>query len=145
MRWLARYLRDLTRSQAGVNLIENIVAVGILALIGVVFMSAMDVAHQNVGEMDRRLRAETLIRSQLEDIKNTEYENSGYYPITVTIPPQYSMTIDVHPPQCIGKKDDCIPLEQKMGYSIGTIQEITVTVYHGGDFVLQVACYKTKS
>jgi hypothetical protein len=145
MRWLARYFRFLTRSQTGVNLIENIVAVGILALIGVVFMSAMDVAHQNVGEMDRRLRAETLIRTQIEDIKNADYETSGYYPVTVNLPPQYTMNIDVRPPQCIGRIDNCIPLEELMGYSIDTIQEITVTVYHGGDFVLKVACYKTQS
>lgn len=142
---LARLLRNLSKKQAGVNLIENVVAVGILALIGVVFMTAMDVAHENVGMMDERLRAETLIRTQLEDIKNADYEISGYYPVTVDLPSQYTMTIDVQPPQCIGRKDNCIPLEDLMGYSIDTIQEITVTVYHGGQYVYSVACYKSKS
>ena len=143
MRWLLKKLK-LLRGQAGLTLIETLVAVSILAAIGVVFMSAMFTGYRSVGILDEQQQAETLIRSQLEDIKNSPYDDSGDYAVTVTLPTQYSMSITVTPPTCIGTADNCTPLEELVEPPVTTIQEITVSVSHGSKPVLSVACYKVK-
>lgn len=145
MRRLAKLWLRLPQGQAGISLIESLVAVAILGAIGVVFMTSLGTAYKSVGILDEQQQAETLIRSQLEDIKNSPYQDSGVYPVTVDLPPQYSMTITVTPPTKIGTLDNNTPLEELLGYSVTTIQEITVSVSHGGKPVLAVACYKLKS
>ncbi len=124
------------------SLIENLVAVAILAAIGVAFMSALFTGYKSVGILDERQQAEFLVRSQLEDIKNGPYQESGVYPITVDLPPQYSMNITVTAPMHIGTLENNVPLEELMGEPVTTIQEITVSVYHGDKPVLAVAAYK---
>ena len=136
--------RRFIRSQRGISLVENLVAVGILAAIGVLFMTSMQSATNNVDILDENLKGEILVRSQLEDIKNADYSLAGNYPITVEVPVGYSMTIDVQPPSCIGTSDNCTPLETLMGQTIDSIQEITVTLYHHEETVVKVACYKAQ-
>ncbi len=144
MRWLGRARFRFLKGQRGLTLIEALVAAGILAAIGAVFMGAMFTGYKSVGVLDEQQQAETLARSQLEGIKNAPYSDLGSYPISVSLPSQYSMSITVTPPTCIGTADNCTPLEELLGYSVTTIQEITVSVYHGSKPVLSVACYKVK-
>lgn len=135
--------------QKGISLVETLIAVSILGAIGVVFMTSMITAHRSVGILDEQLQAEALIRSQLEDIKDAPYQDSGVYPVTVNVPPQYSVVITVESPTCIGTADDCIPLEELMGGPITTIQEVTVSIFRpSGDgenrTILSVSAYKVK-
>jgi prepilin-type N-terminal cleavage/methylation domain-containing protein len=132
----------LSRKQAGFSLIETLVAASILAVIGVVFMSALFTGYRSVGILDERQQAEILARSQLEDIKSVDYQEDEIYPVTVDLPPNYSISIGVTSPTCIGTADDCVTLDELMGEHITTIQEITVYVYHHDKYVLAVACYK---
>jgi len=141
---LAKLWLRLPRGQAGISLIETLVAVAILGAIGVTYMTAMSTAYRSVGIVDEQQQAETLARSQLEDIKNAPYQESGEYPITVNLPPQYSMSITVTPPMHIGTLENNTPLEVLMGGPVTTIQEITVSIRHGDKPVLSVACYKVK-
>lgn len=141
---LAKLRFGLPQGQTGFSLIETLVAVSILAAIGVVFMNAMYTAYKSVGITDEQQQAETLARSQLEDIKNATYADTASYPITVDLPPQYSMSITVTPPMQIGTAHNNTPLEVLMGSSITTIQEITVSVSHSNKPILSVACYKLK-
>jgi len=147
---LAKLRLKLPQGQAGISLIETLVAVAILGVIGVTFMAAVGTAYKGVGILDEQQQAETLARSQLERIKEAPYQESedgGWYQneLIVDLPPQYSISISVTPPTCIGTADDCTPLEELMGEPITTIQEITVHIYHGDKPVLAVACYKVKS
>ena len=148
MRWLGKEKLRFLRGQRGFTLIETIVAVAILAAIGVTFISAIDTGYGSVRILDEKTQAEALIRSQLDDIKGSPYLDDGNYTVTVTLPPQYSMTINVEPPTCIGEADNCTPLEELVGYPVTTIQEITVSVFrtgNGGDRpVLSVGTYKVK-
>jgi len=120
--------------------------VAILAAIGVTFISAMNTGYGGVRILDEKTQAEALIRSQLGDIKASSYQDTGVYPVTVTLPPQYSMTISVEPPQQIGL--DRIPLEDLVDEPVTTIQEITVSVFRTGNDgdrpVLSVGAYKVK-
>jgi prepilin-type N-terminal cleavage/methylation domain-containing protein len=135
----------LFREQIGLTLLEVIIAVAILAVIGVVFMQAMSVAYKNVGITDERQQAESLARSQIELIKSANYSDSGVYPITVALPPQYSMNITTTSPgQVSVTGNNYTSLNTLVGYNVTTIQEITVYVYHGNRNVLSIACYKVK-
>ncbi len=145
MRQLAGLLHRFLNGQAGISLVENLVAVSIIAAIGVVFMTSLDAAHSNVKILDEQIQGETLARSQLEIIKNSAYDVTGNYAVTVELPPQYTMDIIVQTPQCIGTADNCTTLDDLMEETVTTIQEITVIVYHGGLPVITVGCYKVDS
>ena len=148
MRWLPKRKFKLFRGQTGFTLIEVLVAVAILAAIGVTFIRAIDTGYRNVGILDEKTQAEALIRSQLDAIKVSPYQDSGNYTVTVTLPPQYSMSINVTAPKRIGTADNYTSLEELMGGPVTTIQEITVSVFRTGNGedrpVLSVGTYKVK-
>lgn len=137
----------LSGEQAGVTLLENLIAASILAAIGVVFMSALFTGYRSVGILNEQQQAEVLIRTQLEAIKNGEFDEYGNYEVIEDVPSHYSIEISVTSPTCIGTEDDCVSLDELMEGKItepitNTIQEITVSVHHDGKPVLSVACYK---
>jgi len=143
------------RGQRGLTLVEVLVTVGILAAIGVAFMTAMTTAQRSVGALDEQTQAKALAHSQLEQIKalpypaEEPYYGTDVYPVTVDLPTQYSMLINVVPPTCIGQADNCTPLEELMGGSVTTIQEITISIFRpsgsgGADLVFSLSCYKSK-
>ncbi len=136
------------RGQTGFTLIEVLVAVAILAAIGVTFIRVVDTSYRGVRVLDEKTQTEALIRSQLDDIKASPYLDSGNYTVTVTLPPQYSMSINVTAPTRIGTADNYTSLEELMGEPVTTIQEITLSVFrtgNGGDRpVLSIGTYKVK-
>ena len=149
MRRLGKGIPRFFRGQRGISLIETLVAVSILAAIGVAFMTAMSTAYKNVGILDEKTQAKALAHSQLEQIKAAPYPveepfyGTDVYPVTVNLPPQYSMSINATAPTKIGTADNYTSLEELWG-PITTIQEITISVSHGGKPVFSLAAYKGK-
>ena len=121
----------------GVTLIETLIALGILGLVGTAFMAALVTGGRATRLLDDQVQAEALARSQLEDIKNTAYNRSlgcypNCYPVTVTVPPQYSIATKTDPLAgsiCDGTQFNCI-------------QKITVTVKKADLTVLTLVTYK---
>jgi prepilin-type N-terminal cleavage/methylation domain-containing protein len=141
MGWPLKGKFKLFQEQRGFSLIELLVAVGILAAIGVVFMTSLGTAHRSVGVLDEQTQAEALARSQIEKIKDAPYqdsEGSGWYlnERIVDLPPQYSVSINVQ---------DITPIPTLQE---NTLQEITVSVLrpaNGGDrAIFSVKFYRTK-
>ena len=132
----------------GFSLIEVLVAVAIISAIGVTFIRAIDTSNRGIGILDEQTQAEALIRSQLDAIKLSPYLESGNYTVTVDLPPQYSMSINVTAPTQIGTADNYTPLEELMGEPITTIQEITILVSRtgidGDRPVLSIGTYKVQ-
>ena len=131
-------IEGFLKGQRGLSLVEALVASTIIAAVGVVFVSAIFTGQRGVGILDEQIQAEALIRSQIEDVKNADFDDGGYYPVTVTAPSSYSINITVGYPSCIGTADNCTVLVTD------TLQEITVSCYRGTKHVLSVACYKAK-
>ncbi len=93
MRWLRKGSFRFLQGQRGFTLIEVVVALGILAFIGVVFISAMFTGFRSTGIQDEQITAESLARTQLEIIKASDYL-VNYDHLKINEPPQYFITIE---------------------------------------------------
>jgi len=119
--------------------LEILIAVGILSVIGVVFIGSLNTAYRSVGVVDEKTQAEALARSQMEDIKDSTYQDSGNYTVTVDLPTQYSLSINaevIDTPTC------------ETDGNCNTLQEITVSVSRptgdGDRPIFSVSTYKAK-
>jgi prepilin-type N-terminal cleavage/methylation domain-containing protein len=144
MGWPLKGKFKLFQEQKGFTLIEVLVAVAILAAIGVVFMTSLGTAYRSVGVLDEQTQAEALARSQIEDIKNSAWLEDGQYPGTIDLPPQYSIVISV---------DEAVTGEHNPSTwgadgTYNTLKEITVSVLrpvNGGDgAIFSIKFYRTK-
>ena len=136
MRWLEKCRFRPLRGQGGLTLIEVVVAVAILGAIGVTFISAIGAGYKSVTLVDEKTQAEALIRSQLDDIEASDYEITGVYPVTVDVPYQYSVSIDVQ----VLDTETCFD-----DGNCDTLQMITVVVSRPGGTVKSVSTYKVKN
>ena len=134
MRWL--------RGQRGFTLLEVILAMGILGIVGVAFMSTLNTGTRTTGTLKEQTQAEVLARSQLEEIKNIPYEtDSGCYTLgdpaypcydkTITTPPDYTLSVTTEPLDFPGDN---------------ALQKITVGVSRTGSGkpILSLTTYKKK-
>ena len=112
--------------QAGLGLVETLVAVAILGTSVVAFAVSLSAGAIAVGEQDGMVTAQSLAQTQLEDTKSYAYDaGAGTYP-AVAAPAGYAVTVGV----------SAVP---------GTdadIQKITVTVSLGGVGILMIEDYK---
>jgi type II secretory pathway pseudopilin PulG len=112
------------RSERGASLIETIVALALLGIIGVSFLSALATTSNTRSLADEHASARTLAESQMENLKKQDYSFS-YDPIP--IPDEYagySAVVDID------------------NMRNGNIQKITVTVRHHSRDVTQLESYK---
>lgn len=99
MKWLRRGRFRLFRGQKGFTLIEILVAVVILAAIGVVFMRTTATNARASGILDEKVVATNLVTAYLESIRQVTYDDSAnpYSTVSsnITIPTQYNVAINV--------------------------------------------------
>jgi len=114
------------RGEAGVGLVETLIAVGILGLALTVLLAAVSTGSLAVSRTEERVAAENVARSQLEYTKSQAYIPLPASYATVTPSPGgYAVAVDA----------------ASIDLNIG-IEKITVTVSRNGKTLLVVEDYK---
>jgi len=114
--------------QQGSSLIEVIVALAIFGAIALVFLSAISTELLNADKVDERAVAANLVQNQIEAIRSQPYSYDNLYPVTSSLPPGYTVTINVA---------DVSPVEYT-----DSLQKVVVSVYRGERAVLKFETYK---
>ncbi|MFC1993186.1 type II secretion system protein [Chloroflexota bacterium] len=131
MHRVARILRFFAHSESGIILTETVVALAILGIIAVPFLSGLATTSKAAFIADEQATAESLVRTQMEWVKNADYVYSATEYSPAPMPGgkdyiNYSTTITAEP---IHDPDD-------------GIQKITITVKHSDNTVIKLEGYK---
>lgn len=127
--------------ESGMSLLEVLIAIAILGLVAIAFLTALGTGFLGVTLADERTVAESLARSQLEAIRNAEYEyyydprRPYYKDVKIDAPPGYEIIITITP------VPHGIELPGFTPFDMG-LQKITVEVKHKKRLVLRVETYK---
>ena len=127
--------KSVTKNERGVGLIEVLVALAILGVIAVAFLTGLATTAKAVVIADVRTTAESLARTQMEDIKGQPYDDTSIppvYDVLSSTPPDFSIDI-------AAERMD--PEEDGTGNDDG-IQKITVTVEFQGEVKITLEDYK---
>ena len=121
----------LLRGQKGVSLVETLVAMAILAAIGVTFLSGLATTSRAVALVDEQATAESIAWSQMETVKHANYVSEAATYAASPIPADkdylnYSVAITAQP---LHSPDD-------------GIQKIKVTISRSGAGIVTVEGYK---
>ena len=128
---LSKMLSIFTGRESGVTLIETVVALALLGLIAVAFLSGLATTSKASIIATEQSTAESLARSQIEWAKNVAfvYDTTEYSPAEVPSGEDYVGYSAIIAAEPLNSPDD-------------GIQKITVTVKHYDKEVLQLEGYK---
>lgn len=131
--WVTRISDKLTGSESGITFIETLLALALLGIIGVSFLSSLATTSKASIIADEQTTAESLARTQMEWAKRAEYvyEATEYFPAPIPGDSNYinySANITVEP---LHDPDD-------------GIQKITVTIKHSDKEVFTLESYKAE-
>jgi len=137
--------KKLKGSEAGLSLVETLVALAILGSIAVVFLSGLATAAKATFIADKRATAESITRSQIEYV-----QSQGY--INYADPHDVYEEIELDPGLGYSIDFAAAPIDPDTGLSYGQtggifeqdqgIQKITVTVNRDDKSVLTIEDYK---
>lgn len=116
-------INNLFRGQKGISLVETLVALAILGFIGVSFLQALATTSMGADAYEERVTAQFLAQWQVEDITTSPYLEIGDYDEVSPLPANYTISIST--------------VQQDVGK-----QEVTVQVFHHGEFVLEMTDLK---
>jgi type II secretory pathway pseudopilin PulG len=116
------------RDERGIGLAESLVAIAIIGITVVTFITSLSTGVLAVREFGQEAVAQQLARTQLEYLKSCSYDETGLdYPLVDT-PSGYTISLEI---------DSSI-------YADSDIQELTVIIYDDSEPILTVAAYKVK-
>ncbi len=124
------------RTEKGFSLMEVVIALALLGIVAVAFLGGLSTASRAIFTADERATAESLARSQIEDVKIQPYDGTnnppGYAPL-LDIPEGYEIYVTA---------ERLDPKGDGTGNDDG-IQKITVTVkHHDKPEVIKLVDYK---
>ncbi len=129
------------RGQRGIGLLETLVAVAILAGIGMAVLAALDTNSRANRTLDEQVTGVNLATAYLEAIRSEDFDTSGTYSnVKESIDPPTGYRVNIYTEF---SRDD---VEWFESYSEGdTLQRITISVSRdGGKPVLSMCTYKYK-
>ena len=83
-----KFYRLFRHSSKGFSLIEVLIALAILGLVAAAFLGGLATASKAMFIADKRTTAESLARSQMEYVKNQDYD-------AINDPPVYAKLLDI--------------------------------------------------
>jgi len=124
-------MKRFTRREAGITLLETVIALVIIGVVSVSFLNGLTATSKSVFLTDKRSTAESLAQSQMEWVKNASYSYNATSYSAAPVPDgrdylQYSATVFAEP---LHTPDD-------------GIQKITVTIQRSGDNLFTLEGYK---
>ena len=130
-------LQKLARNEKGATLVEELMTVAIIGLGLVILVAMITTGVVGVRNVDDRVLAESLARSQLEIIKDAAYEvDPGTSPYPAAAPISgYTITVSVE--YWNAGSGSFTPTQRNDG-----LQKISVIVSTGGTNIVQTAAYK---
>jgi type II secretory pathway pseudopilin PulG len=114
------------QDERGLGLVESLAAVAILGATVVTFVIALSAGSIAVRESDQEAVAQSLVRSQLEYIKNYPYNPAATTYPKIAEAEGYGISVEVSP----------VPDTDT------SIQKVTVTISRDGEEILTVENYK---
>ena len=136
--------------QKGFGLVDTVMALALLGIFGVAFISATATASITMALAEEKVNIDNLARTQMEYTKNSDYITYDYGALpgdpSDDVPPNYTEVDDLDP-------TDPYAISVPAGYSIDVaavalnepddgIQEITVAISRDGESSLVVKGYK---
>lgn len=119
--------------ERGFMLLETLLALGILAAVGVAFLSAMTTSSMATRAEQEQITGEALAKSQMEFIKGQDYRvDMQYEVLPEQIPDGYLVDIMA---EYMNPRGDGI-------HNDDGLQKITITIIHGGEAVFTMEGYK---
>ena len=99
MRRLGKEILRLFRGQDGFGLIEVLVAVAILGVLGVTFISAIDAGYRSTGVLDEKVVGMNLAITHIEFIREAEYAQDYSSAVaSIVLPSNYERNIYIPNP-----------------------------------------------
>ena len=138
MNWLAKRISPVSRGQVGFSLLEALIAVAIIATVGIVYIRAVDSNNRVTAQLDEQTVAKNLITATIEAIRAAEYAVS-YDVLVATIPTpnQYDITATI---DCTDTPTDDLSYADCTGAE--KWQRIYVTVSREGESTLRICTYR---
>ena len=137
--------KALKSNSRGQTLIEVLIALAILGIVVVAFMTALTTSSRAIIVADEHTTAESLARSELEYVKSQDYHSAPWFYTVTTAGSTGPVWLDTghHLPAeyanySLNVSASCLPSHT----SDDGIQQITVKVYHQGKLVLTTSTYK---
>jgi len=121
--------------EPGMTLVEVLIAMGILALIAVIFILGMFMSSRGAITSNASVAVDSLAKSQMEDTKSRTYQDGATTYPTITVPTDlanqhYAITVNAATPTGHTPTDG--------------IQQITVQITRNGQTVFTLVDYKLK-
>lgn len=80
---MLKVIRKAIKNKRGTSLVEVVLALGLLGLIATMFLMAIFIATKSIAIADERTTAESLARTQMEYVKQQEYEYALFDDVTI--------------------------------------------------------------
>lgn len=113
-----RVLRDVTAQQAGLGLLEVLIALALMGGVATVFINSLGVSTASLRIVDERSVSESLARSQMEYVKNQDFSATAWsYTLTST-----ARTSDAQPSWWDDDNPSLLPTEHA-GFQVEALAE----------------------